>query len=244
MSNVLKTLKSNLHTLADPKKKQILQRFFKTAPGEYAEGDIFLGITVPNQRLIAKKYFREISLIDTEKLVKSKIHEERLTALFILNAKYQKAQEPEKSEIIKLYLENKAHINNWDLVDSSAPYILGDYLLDKDKATLYKLAKSTNLWDRRIAIMATFAFIKQHDFSNTLKIAEILIHDPHDLIHKAVGWMLREIGNRDKAVELNFLKSYADQMPRVMYRYAVEKFTPEEKSTLGEKITKTKSTTG
>lgn len=221
----LASLKKDLFRLRNPEKARALQRFFKTGKGEYGEGDIFLGIVVPEQRVVAKKY-PDLSLNDLQELLNSKIHEYRLTALFILVAKYKKTEN--KKEIVDFYLKNTRNINNWDLVDLSAPKILGEYLIDRDRKILYKLARSKNLWERRISILATFIFIKDGDFSDSLKTAEILIKDDHDLIHKAVGWMLREVGKRDLKTEEIFLKKYYKRMPRVMLRYAIEKF-PDSK---------------
>lgn len=212
----------------DKEKAVILSRFFKTQKGEYGEGDIFLGITVPIQRMIAKK-FKDLPLSDIEKLLQSKIHEHRLIALFILILKYKKADSKNQDKIIKIYLKNLNFVNNWDLVDSSAPYLLGAYLLNRKKDLLYKLAKSKDLWKKRIAMMSTYAFIKNHQFIDALKIAEILIKDEHDLIHKAVGWMLREVGNRDLKAEKSFLDKYYKSMSRTMLRYALEKLNPKLK---------------
>lgn len=224
---MLNQLKKDLQKLKNPQKAKILARFFKTGKGEYGEGDVFLGITVPQQRKVAKKY-PDLTLKQLQNLLSSKIHEYRLTALFILINKYRKADEKDKKEIFNFYLQNTKNINNWDLVDASAEYILGDYLSEKNKTTLYKLAKSNNLWERRVAIMATFKFIKNNRFQNTLKIAKILLKDKHDLIHKAVGWMLRETGKRDRKAEEIFLKKHYQKMPRTMLRYAIEKF-PDNK---------------
>ena len=221
----LDDLKLDLRKESDSEKAKILQRFFKTGKGEYGEEDIFLGITVPKQKEIAIKY-ESLALKDIQLLLKSKIHEERLTALLILVNNYKKSEN--KSEIYDFYLKNTKNINSWDLVDLSAQVIIGTYLEDKDRSILYKLAKSSNLWERRIAIISTFHFIKNNDFSDALKIAEILLNDKHDLIHKAVGWMLREIGKRDISVLENFLKKNYHSMPRTMLRYAIEKF-PEKK---------------
>lgn len=212
-----------LEKLKNPQKAKILQRFFKTGKGEYGEGDIFLGITVPQQRQIAKKHIH-FSFGDLQKLLDGRIHEYRLVALLILVSQYQKADESKKEKIFHFYLRNTKNINNWDLVDLSAPNIIGDFLLDKDRKILYQLAKSKNLWERRIAILATYAFIHQSQFADTLKIAEILLDDNHDLIHKAVGWMLREVGKRNLQTEEKFLKKYYQIMPRTMLRYATEKF--------------------
>ncbi len=225
---MLNQLKKDLKKLANPEKAGILQRFFKTGKGEYGEGDVFLGITVPDQRKIANKY-SELPLKETQKLLSGKIHEHRLTALLILVIKYKKADDTDKKKISHLYIKNFKHINNWDLVDLSSEKILGDYLLEKDKSLLYKLAKSKNLWERRIAVITTFAFIRNNRFNDTLKISGLLLNDRHDLIHKAVGWMLREIGKRDQEVEEKFLKKHYRKMPRTMLRYAIEKFDEKKR---------------
>ncbi len=233
MTNDLKNIKEELHKIQDPEKARILSGFFKTGKGQYGEGDVFLGIKVPVQRKIAQKY-SGIPLIEIDELMKSNIHEFRLTSLLILVHKYKKEDLNGKKEIVDFYLNNLENINNWDLVDSSAPYILGDFLLDKDRSILYKLAKSNNLWERRIAILSTFTFIKNNMFDDSLKISEILISDEHDLIHKAVGWMLREIGKRDLRAEEGFIKKHYMKMPRTMLRYAIEKFDEDtRKSYLG-----------
>jgi len=208
-------------------KAEILQRFFKTGPGEYGEGDIFLGIAVPEQRKIAKKY-TDLRLIDFQGLLRSKIHEERMTALFILIDQFQKAKGIARKRIYNFYFKNRKGVNNWDLVDLSADKIMGEYLLDKPKDILYKLARSSGLWDRRIAILSTFAFIKKSKFEDTLEISKILLEDKEDLIQKAVGWMLREVGKRDLKTEERFLKKSYKSMPRTMLRYAIERF-PEKK---------------
>ena len=204
-------------------------RFFKTGKGEYAEGDVFLGIMVPEQRVIAKK-FPELSLVDVEKLFHSKYHEERLIALFVLIRHFEKGDEGIRKKIFSLYLANTGHINNWDLIDLSAPKIVGEFLYQKGKgiAVLRKLANSQDLWERRIAVLATFQYIKYNSFKESLEIAELLLHDRHDLIHKSVGWMLREVGKRNQSVEEEFLQKHASEMPRTMLRYAIERF-PEEK---------------
>ena len=233
---MLNKLKKELDFLADKEKAEILQRFFKTQKGEYGEGDIFIGVTVPVQRKMAKKY-SNLSIPKIQELIKSKIHEHRLIALFILIDKYKKANEHEKENIFNLYLKNTKHINNWDLVDSSAHYIIGDFLFEKDKKVLYELANSKNLWEKRIAIISTFHFIKKEEFEDALAISEILLEDKHDLIHKAVGWMLREIRNRDLETQEKFLKFHYKKMPRTMLRYAIEKFEEEKrKSYLTGKI--------
>ena len=219
-------LKIDLNKLADPEQAKILSKFFKTGKGEYGEGDVFLGIKVPELRKITKKYFY-LPLKDTQTLLNSKIHEYRLVALFILVDKYSKSDN--KTEIVNLYLKNTKKVNNWDLVDLSAHYILGDYLLNKNRSVLYTLAKSKNLWEKRISIISTYAFIKNNQFDDTLKISEILLNDNHDLIHKAVGWMLREVGKKNQAVEEKFLKKHYKVMPRTMLRYAIEKFDDKKR---------------
>lgn len=210
----------------DPSKAKVLQRFFKTGPGDYGEGDVFAGLKVPQCRKIAKE-FDNIELIEVQELLNSKIHEERLIALVIINRKAKKADEEELTRLYKFYLANTSRINNWDLVDVSAEHVVGRYLFDKDKTPLYKLAESDSLWERRIAVLATFYFIRKNSFEDTLKIIELLLKDKHDLIQKACGWMLREIGKRDIEAEENFLKQHYKKMPRTMLRYAIERF-PEE----------------
>lgn len=222
----LDELKSDLKKAENPEKAKLLQRFFKTGKGEYAEGDIFLGVMVPETRKVAVKH-KDLSLKDVENLLKSNFHEERLCALLLLVHNYQQHEE-KREEIFNFYLKNTKYINNWDLIDLSCHKIIGHYLSDKNRDILYKLAKSDNLWERRIAIISTAYFINKKDFSDTLKISKILLHDKHDLIHKAVGWMLREIGKRDVSVLESFLKKHYKNMPRTMLRYSIEKF-PEKK---------------
>jgi len=219
-------LKKDLNKAANPEKAKLLQGFFKTGPGEYGAGDFFLGIMVPEQRKLAKKYLN-LTLKEIQKLLNSKIHEQRLIALFILIDKYKKTKN--KKEIFRLYLKNTKNINNWDLIDLSAPNIVGNYLLDKDRKILYKLAKSTSPWEKRISILATAAFIRNNEFRDTLKISEILLNDKHDLIHKGIGWMLREVGKRNQPVEEKFLKKHYKNMPRTMLRYAIERFDKRKK---------------
>jgi len=224
----LKQLKSELNKLANKKQALILQRFFKTGQGQYGEGDIFLGIKVPIQRIVSKKYIG-LNLKDLAELLNSKIHEYRLIALMILLGQYKKADESIKKKIVEFYLKNTKNINNWDLVDLSCHYIIGDYLLEKDRKILYKLARSKNLWEKRIAIISTFTFIRNKEFNDTIKISESLLNDNHDLIHKAVGWMLREAGKRDRAVLENFLNQHYKTMPRTMLRYAIEKLNDKKR---------------
>lgn len=239
-------LQNDLQKLAHPGKAKIFGRFFKTGKGEYGEGDKFLGIMTGPLGELARKY-QDLSFSDLQKLLNGTFHEERTLAVMILVRQYEKGEKVKKGEIFKFYLKNTKKINNWDLVDISAPHIVGESMIQavgrSDGQTvgasggqnvrtrreiLYKLAKSENLWERRIAIMATFAFIRNSDYSDTLRISEMLLSDKHDLIHKAVGWMLREIGKRNNGVEEAFLEKFVTRMPRTMLRYAIEKF-PEEK---------------
>ena len=223
----LAKLKKEIREKSSKEKSKIYTKFFKTGKGEYGEGDIFLGLTVPEQRILAREY-TNLVLDDVKRLLESKYHEHRLMGLFILVYKYEKSNEKEKAGIKDFYLENKHRGNNWDLVDCIADKILGKHLIDKDKKVLYELAKSESIWDRRIAIISTFEFIKNGKFEDTLKISGILLKDEQDLIHKAVGWMLREIGKRDLETLEKFLKRHYKKMPRTMLRYAIEKF-PEIK---------------
>ena len=216
-----------LMALGDTEQAAVSQRFFKTGPGEYGEGDIFIGIKVPVLRQLVKEV-ENLPITEIKKLLRSRIHEERLIALLMLVRRYSRADEPNRKQIYDLYLQNTSFVNNWDLVDLSAHYIVGPYLADKSRAPLYRLAESDSLWERRIAIMSTFHFIKNGEFSETLVISKLLLSDTKDLIHKAVGWMLREIGKRHLQTEENFLKKHYRKMPRTMLRYAIEKF-PEHK---------------
>ncbi len=198
-------------------------RFIKTGTGQYGEGDFFLGIRMPVLRQLAKTNI-DLSITAVEKLLKSKFHEARMTALLIMVLKFKQGEEKARSDIVNLYLKNTLYANGWDLVDCSAHLILGPWLMRRDKTILTRLARSEILWERRIAIMSTFHFIRQQHFSPTLKIARLLFKDKEDLIHKAVGWMLREVGNRDRKTEEEFLKQHYHNMPRTMLRYAIEKF--------------------
>lgn len=200
--------------------------FHKTGKGGYAEKDIFIGVTVPDIRKVANEYYKTINLKETENLLHSNYHEERLLALIILTYKMKKAKEDEQKEIIELYINNTDYINGWDLVDLSAHYILGKYLLEHEdkKSILYEFANSNDLWKQRISIISTWIFIRNNKYEDTLKIAEVLLNNEQDLIHKAVGWMLREVGKKDFETEYNFLVKYYKQMPRTMLRYAIEKF--------------------
>ncbi len=220
----LSSLRSEMKFLSDPVRAQHLQRFFKTGKGEYAEGDKMMGITVPVQRTLVRKYLG-LSLQDVAKILKSQWHEERLTALLILVKQFQKGNDEQQKEIFELYLKNTRFINNWDLVDASAEYIVGAWLEDRDKGLLIDLAHSELLWDRRIAMLASFCYIKKGNPEWALKIAEILVSDQQDLIQKAVGWMLREVGKRcSPGAEEAFLEKHFRKMPRTMLRYAIERF--------------------
>ncbi len=222
-------IKSALHSYADQKKKPGgLEHFFQVYPGGYGEGDSFIGVSVPNQRTVAKQYYNQISLDEITLLLNDPVHEHRLTAIFMLVLKFEKAKtETGKQAIVDTYLKNLSGINNWDLVDSSSYKILGPWLLDKDKKILYDFAHSDQLWLQRIAMITCLHFIRNRRYDDTLRLGEIMLHHPHDLIHKAVGWMLREIGNRDYEVEYTFLLKHYRQMPRTALRYAIEKFDPE-----------------
>ncbi len=224
------SVQTDLYTLANKEKALFLLRFFKTGKGQYGEGDIFLGITVPAQRQIAKKY-RELSLLEIEKLIHNKFHECRLTALLILCYKFQKAPYAVRKEIVDLYIRNTKYINNWDLVDLSSHKILGAYLVDHpDKRNiLLKFAKSTLLWERRIAMIACYALFRNHEFTETIEVATMLLDDKEDLIHKAVGWMLRELGKIDLREEEGFLLKHYKTMPRTMLRYAIERFDEDKR---------------
>jgi 3-methyladenine DNA glycosylase AlkD len=217
---------SRLQALGDSKKAQVAQRFFKTGRGQYGEGDVFVGLRVPEIRELAKEYQR-LPLSETIRLLHSSIHEARLLALLILVRAYAQEDSSLQERIYDLYLRNTRFINNWDLVDVSAEHIVGSHLRCGDRSPLHVLAVSHLLWDRRISVMATFHYIKRGEFAETVHIAERLLRDPEDLIHKAVGWMLREIGKRDRPTEETFLKTHCKIMPRTMFRYAIEKF-PEK----------------
>ena len=225
-----KKIEKEIYSLRNQDKSLILTKFFKTQKGEYSEGDLFLGVTVPQSRLIVKKYYDKIEYQKLEYLINHKYHEIRFIGLNILVLKYEKETEPlGKEKLVNYYLKNLKGVNNWDLVDSTAYKILGPYLIDKDKSILYKFAESKNLWENRISIISTLYFIKNNHFNSTISISQILINHPHDLIHKAVGWMLREIGKKDKKILLDFLNKNYLTMPRTMLRYAIEKLSLVEK---------------
>ena len=220
-------LSAELRALSSPELVSLQQRFFKTGPGQYGEGDIFLGIKVPPIRALAKRY-RDVTLDTITTLLHSKYHEERLFALLLLMQFYERATDKDRTVAFDLYLGNTSHINNWDLVDVSSPHIVGRHLSTRPRKVLHRMAKSSSLWERRIAIISTFHFIRDNDFDDTLSIAKTLLHDEQDLMHKAVGWMLREVGKRDLEAEETFLLQHYHDMPRTMLRYAIERF-PEER---------------
>ena len=221
-----------LHGYASTKRAKASQRFFKTGPGQYGEGDVFIGVSMPDLRKVAKQS-RDLAISEVQKLVDSPVHEERMTGLVILTLKFERAGEQQRQEIYEMYMTNvyKGNINNWDLVDVTTPRIIGEYLRNKPHDKLYELARSEDLWQKRAAILATFAFIYNGESKTTLELAHILLHDEHDLIQKAVGWMLREVGKRvDETALTDFLDKHADVMPRTMLRYAIERLTPEQRA--------------
>lgn len=221
---------SELQSIADPEKAVHLSRFFKTAPGQYGEGDRFLGIVVPHTRSIAKAN-KATPLSELQLLLESPWHEARLCALLILvlRSKDRKTSAEEREAIFNFYRKNMRRCNNWDLVDLSCRDIVGEYLVDKERSLLYQLAASDNLWEQRISIVSTWAFIRRGDFSDTLALAKLLINHPHDLMHKAVGWMLREVGKRDRETLTDFLESYATRLPRTALRYAIEHYPEDQR---------------
>ncbi len=221
-------LEKSLLKVSNSSKAEFNKKFFKTKEGEYGFGDKFIGISVPKIRNIAKE-FLNLSFDDIKILLEDKVHEKRLIGLLILVENYKKSKEDKKKMIFEFYLENRKSVNNWDLVDLTADKIVGDFLLGKDKEILYILARSERLWERRIAIVSTFTFIKQNQFDDTIHLFELLINDREDLIHKAVGWMLREIGKRNVTVLENILKKNYKKMPRTMLRYAIEKFDKDKR---------------
>jgi 3-methyladenine DNA glycosylase AlkD len=219
----LSSVRRDLRKLARPERAKSHAWFFKTGPGEYGADDKFLGVTVPQLRTVAREY-RDMPLKYVVTLLRSPWHEERLLALLIMVGQYARADKPTRQAIHQLYLRNTKSINNWDLVDSSAAQLVGAHLEPRDRRVLRRLARSKSLWERRIAMIATYHYIRQRDFTDALTIAGLLRRDEHDLIHKAVGWMLREIGKRDRGAEERFLRKHARTMPRTMLRYAIEKF--------------------
>jgi 3-methyladenine DNA glycosylase AlkD len=219
------SIRRELKALASPERATVSQRFFKTGPGEYGAGDRFLGIAVPVLRQLARQN-SGLPLSEVLSLLRSRWHEERLLALFIMTRQYAHGTTEQRKTIYREYLRHTAYINNWDLVDSSAEHIVGAHVADGDRSVLMRLARSNDLWERRIAMLATFWFIKRHEFDEALRIARVLVDDSHGLIQKAVGWMLREMGKRDRDAAERFLREHAHRMPRTMLRYAIERFPP------------------
>ena len=224
---VIDEVRAELAVAADPERARATRRYLQMGPGGYAAGDDALGVTVPVQRRVAGRHWRAMSLTEAAVLLNEGLHEERLTALFVLVRKFRAGDEDERRAVYDLVLACTAHIDNWDLVDSVAPHVVGGWLVGRDRSVLDQLAASTAVWERRMAIIATLAFIRDGDFATTFRLADSLLHDPHDLVRKAVGWMLREVGNRDRAAEEMFLAGRYRSMARVTLRYAVEKFEPE-----------------
>ena len=235
MKQITKTITSELQALSNAEKREIFPRFFKTGKGEYGEGDRFLGVTVPNIRAIAKQY-KNISLNEIRELMQSEWHEVRLCALLIMVEKSKKKDEALRQQLFDLYLSQTDRINNWDLVDLSCRFIVGEYLLNKSRDILYQLAQSPLLWDNRIAIVSTYAFIRKGQLEDTYALSDIMMHHPHDLMHKAIGWMLRETGKRNPERLYDYVMNHRADMPRTMLRYAIEKFSPTERSVLMKRV--------
>lgn len=226
---MLASIQKDIRKAGSKKKAQQLLKYFKTGPGEYGEGDVFIGLTVPQAKILAKKY-RTLSLPVLKGLLRSEIHEERLIALLILGDQYAQTDVKTQEKLVKFYLQNLAYVNNWDLVDTSAAPILGAHLFKQKRTLLVKLARSSNLWERRVAIVATHYFIRQGESQETLRIAQLLLNDPEDLIHKATGWMLREMGKRVSEEKLiTFLHKFATKMPRTMLRYSLERVSEADR---------------
>ncbi len=221
---MIEAIKQEIQQLGSPQKAAFLSYYFKTGKGQYAEGDIFLGLTMPENRAIAKKYSAILTLPEIESLLHEPIHEYRMIALTLLVDRFKKSKNNARTEIFELYLNNLQYVNNWDLVDTSCSKIVGAYLFDKDRDILYELAQRPHLWSQRVAIVSTWYFIQKNQIIDTFNIAEMLLSHPHDLIHKAVGWMLREVGKRDEAVLEDFLQAHIRQIPRTTLRYSIEKF--------------------
>jgi DNA alkylation repair enzyme len=231
MKQLTKTITNKLQALSDAEKREIFPKFFKAGKGEYGEGDRFLGVTVPNIRAIAKLH-KDISIEEIRELIQSEWHEVRLCALIIMVEKSKKKDEALRKELFNLYLSQTKRINNWDLVDLSCRFIIGEYLLDKSRDILYQLAQSSLLWDNRIAIVSTYAFIRKGQLEDTYALSDLMMQHPHDLMHKAIGWMLREAGKRNPERLYDYVMSHRADMPRTMLRYAIEKFSPKERAIL------------
>ena len=235
MKQLTKTITNRLQALSDAEKREIFPKFFKAGKGEYGEGDRFLGVTVPNIRAIAKLH-KDISIEEIRELIQSEWHEVRLCALIIMVEKSKKKDEVLRKELFNLYLSQTKRINNWDLVDLSCRFIIGEYLLDKSRDILYQLAQSPLLWDNRIAIVSTYAFIRKGQLEDTYALSDIMMQHPHDLMHKAIGWMLREAGKRNPERLYDYVMSHRADMPRTMLRYAIEKFSPKERAILMKRV--------
>lgn len=235
MKQLTKTITNKLQALSDAEKREIFPKFFKAGKGEYGEGDRFLGVTVPNIRAIAKLH-KDISIEEIRELIQSEWHEVRLCALIIMVEKSKKKVEALRKELFNLYLSQTKRINNWDLVDLSCRFIIGEYLLDKSRDILYHLAQSPLLWDNRIAIVSTYAFIRKGQLEDTYALSDLMMQHPHDLMHKAIGWMLREAGKRNPERLYDYVMRHRADMPRTMLRYAIEKFSPEERSILMKRV--------
>lgn len=235
MKQLTKTITNRLQALSDAEKREIFPKFFKAGKGEYGEGDRFLGVTVPNIRAIAKLH-KDISIEEIRELLQSEWHEVRLCALIIMVEKSKKKDEALRKELFNLYLSQTKRINNWDLVDLSCRFIIGEYLLDKSRDILYHLAQSPLLWDNRIAIVSTYAFIRKGQLEDTYALSDLMMQHPHDLMHKAIGWMLREAGKRNPERLYDYVMRHRADMPRTMLRYAIEKFSPEERSILMKRV--------
>ena len=235
MKQLTKTITNELQALSDAEKREIFPKFFKAGKGEYGEGDRFLGVTVPNIRAIAKLH-KDVSIEEIRKLIQSEWHEVRLCALIIMVEKSKKKDEALRKELFNLYLSQTERINNWDLVDLSCRFIIGEYLLDKSRDILYHLAQSPLLWDNRIAIVSTYAFIRKGQLEDAYALSDLMMQHPHDLMHKAIGWMLREAGKRDSERLYDYVMSHRADMPRTMLRYAIEKFSPKERAILMKRV--------
>ena len=235
MKQLTKTITNKLQALSDAEKREIFPKFFKAGKGEYGEGDRFLGVTVPNIRAIAKLH-KDISIEEIRELIQSEWHEVRLCALIIMVEKSKKKDEALRKELFNLYLSQTERINNWDLVDLSCRFIIGEYLLDKSRDILYQLAQSPLLWDNRIAIVSTYAFIRKGQLEDTYALSDLMMQHPYDLMHKAIGWMLREAGKRNPERLYDYVMSHRADMPRTMLRYAIEKFSPKERTILMKRV--------
>ena len=235
MKQLTKTITNELQALSDAEKREIFPKFFKAGKGEYGEGDRFLGVTVPNIRAIAKLH-KDISIEEIRELLQAEWHEVRLCALIIMVEKSKKKDEALRKELFNLYLSQTKRINNWDLVDLSCRFIIGEYLLDKSRNILYQLAQSPLLWDNRIAIVSTYAFIRKGQLEDTYALSDLMMQHSHDLMHKAIGWMLREAGKRDSERLYDYVMSHRADMPRTMLRYAIEKFSPKERAILMKRV--------